>query len=84
MWLANPFFGNKDSEHLQWHQGFLGEWAKATLPAQYGVDGIPSIFLIDPSGKIAATDLRGDEIAAAVGRTLDHGRDDGRENGRAI
>jgi peroxiredoxin len=58
------------TNHFGWHQGFLGDWAKTTLPAQYGVDGIPSVFLINPSGKIVATDLRGDDIASAVANAL--------------
>jgi hypothetical protein len=40
------------------------------LPAQYGVEGIPSIFLIDPAGKILETDLRGDAIKAAVAKAI--------------
>jgi peroxiredoxin len=53
-----------------WIEGFLGEWSKATVPGQYGVEGIPAIFLIDPDGKIAARDLRGDAIRQAVGKAL--------------
>jgi peroxiredoxin len=55
---------------IHWIQGFLGEWLKATVPDLYGVEGIPSIFLIDPDGKIAARDLRGDAIRQAVGKAL--------------
>jgi hypothetical protein len=36
----------------------------------YGVEGIPSIFLIGPDGKIIARDLRGEEISLAVGKAL--------------
>jgi peroxiredoxin len=59
-----------ETNHLPWHQGFLGDWKKATLPDQYGVSGIPSIFLIDPAGKIVEADLRGEDIAAAVSKAL--------------
>lgn len=55
---------------MTWPQGFLGDWSKATLPAKYGVEGIPSIFLLDPDGKIVATDLRGGNIKAAVAAAL--------------
>jgi thiol-disulfide isomerase/thioredoxin len=58
------------TEGIGWQQGFLGDWSKATLPARYGVEGIPAIFLIDPAGKIAATDLRGEGIGSAVGSAL--------------
>ncbi len=55
---------------MTWPQGFLGDWSKATLPAKFGVEGIPSIFLLDPDGKIVATDLRGDKIKTAVAAAL--------------
>ena len=58
------------TEGIGWDQGFLGDWSKATLPARYGVEGIPAIFLIDPEGKIAARDLRGERIRRAVGSAL--------------
>jgi peroxiredoxin len=55
---------------LLWTMGFLGEWSKTQLPDQYGVEGIPSIFLIGPDGKIIAKDLRGENIKATVSRAL--------------
>jgi peroxiredoxin len=58
------------TEGIAWQQGFLGDWSKATLPARYGVEGIPAIFLVDPAGKIVVMDLRGAEIAKAVGEAL--------------
>jgi peroxiredoxin/protocatechuate 3,4-dioxygenase beta subunit len=55
---------------LGWTMGFLGDWSKAELPGKYGVEGIPSIFLIGPDGKIIAANLRGDAIKSAVERAL--------------
>lgn len=55
---------------LGWIQGFLGEWSKTDVPKSFGVEGIPSIFLIDPDGKVAATGLRGANIKAAVAKAL--------------
>lgn len=55
---------------IEWINGFLGDWSKADVPGQYGVEGIPSIFLIGPDGKIVAKDLRGANIKATVERTL--------------
>jgi thiol-disulfide isomerase/thioredoxin len=55
---------------LGWTMGFLGEWSKSEVPNTYGVEGIPSIFLIGPDGKIIARDLRGPAIRAAVERAL--------------
>jgi len=62
--------GYAKTEGIAWEQGFLGDWSKATLPARYGVEGIPAIFLVDPAGKIIATDLRGTEIGKAVAKAL--------------
>ncbi len=55
---------------LGWIQGFLGEWSTNSLPERYGVQGIPSIFLIGPDGKIVAKDLRGNAIKSAVAKAL--------------
>jgi thiol-disulfide isomerase/thioredoxin len=55
---------------IKWTQGFLGQWSQSTVTPLYGVDGIPSIFLLGPDGKIIARDLRGEEIRAAVARAL--------------
>jgi hypothetical protein len=62
--------GYAKTEGIAWHQGFLGDWSKAALPTRSGVEGIPAIFLVDPAGKIVATDLRGAEIGNAVGAAL--------------
>jgi thiol-disulfide isomerase/thioredoxin len=59
------------TEHgLGWTQGFLGDFSQAKLPEEYGVRGIPSIWLIGPDGKIFAKDLRGAAIQEAVARAL--------------
>jgi hypothetical protein len=55
---------------LAWVQGYLGDSSKTTLPAQYGVEGIPAVFLLDPDGKIVATDLRSENIKTAVRAAL--------------
>jgi len=58
------------NNQLGWIMGFLGDWSKTDLPSQYGVQGIPSIFLIGPDGKIIARDLRGEDIKATVAANL--------------
>jgi thiol-disulfide isomerase/thioredoxin len=55
---------------LGWHQGFLGDFSEAKLPAEYGVRGIPSTWLIGPDGKVIAKDLRGDSIKDAIAKAL--------------
>src|SRR5688500_12953067 len=68
--VEEPIKYAKD-EDLRWLQGFLSDWSKATLPARYGVEGIPATFLIDPEGKILQTGLRGDELKDAVRAALE-------------
>jgi thiol-disulfide isomerase/thioredoxin len=55
-----------EKQQMTWPQGFLGEWSKATLPNDYGVRGIPSVWLIGPDGKIVARDLRGATVKTAI------------------
>jgi len=58
-------------EHdLPWTQGFLGDWSRTDVPASYGVEGIPSIWLIGPDGRVVARDLRGERIQKAVAEAL--------------
>ena len=59
--------GEKD---LKWTQGFLGSGTDNATAAAYHVEAIPATFLIDPDGKIAATNLRGSAIRPAVARAL--------------
>jgi thiol-disulfide isomerase/thioredoxin len=56
---------------LRWHQAFLGDFSEAKLPGEYGVRGIPSVWLIGPDGKVIATDLRGAAIKETIARALD-------------
>jgi thiol-disulfide isomerase/thioredoxin/uncharacterized GH25 family protein len=56
---------------MAWTQGFLGEWSRTDVPDTFGVNGIPSIWLIGPDGKVIARDLRGDGIKRAVGAALE-------------
>ncbi|HDY65640.1 MAG TPA: redoxin domain-containing protein [Phycisphaerae bacterium] len=63
-----------EKNNTGWIQVFLGDWSKATITKQYGVHGIPSIFLIGPDGKIIAKNLRGSGIRAAVKKALGNPR----------
>ena len=58
------------NQQTPWAQGFLGPFAQTDLPSRWGVDGIPSIFLIAPDGKILARNLRGDAIKAAIAQKI--------------
>ena len=55
---------------LPWVQGYLGEWADAKTAGQYGVEGIPAIFLVSPEGKIIESQLEGSAILAALEKRL--------------
>lgn len=53
-----------------YRNAFLGKPEDNETMLAYGVDGIPSIWLIGPDGKIIARDLRGQEIYKAVEKVL--------------
>lgn len=55
---------------LKWLQCHLGEASKSSILRDFGVQGIPSIWLIGPDGKVVAKDLRGEGIKAAVAKAL--------------
>jgi thiol-disulfide isomerase/thioredoxin len=57
-------------EGIPWVQGFLGKTVDSAVTADYGVTGIPAIFLIGPDGRIVAKDLRGTAAAEAVATAL--------------
>ena len=51
-------------DNLNWkHISDLKGW-KSEASGLYGVEGIPYNVLVDPSGKIIATELRGDALDA--------------------
>jgi peroxiredoxin len=57
-------------DHMPWTQvsdlrGFDG-----TVAQQYGVKSIPQNFLIDPSGKIVASNLRGEELMTTLAQFI--------------
>ena len=57
-------------DHMPWTQvsdlgGFGGETAR-----QYGVKAIPQNFLVDPSGKIVASNLHGEELTATLAKFI--------------
>jgi len=59
------------ANQMGWNQGFAGTQAEQEqLLSRWKITGIPAIYLIDPQGKIIASDLRGNQIAEAVGRAL--------------
>jgi beta-lactamase regulating signal transducer with metallopeptidase domain/thiol-disulfide isomerase/thioredoxin len=61
------FLKNND---LPWVQGYLGEWSTTKVPEQYGVQGIPAVFLVNPDGKIIEADLQGSSMIATLEKDL--------------
>jgi beta-lactamase regulating signal transducer with metallopeptidase domain/peroxiredoxin len=55
---------------LPWVQGYLGDWSQTKVPEQYGVQGIPAVFLINPEGKILASELEGSSLIARLEKDL--------------
>ena len=58
------------ANQMDWVQGFIGMWGQNRATADYGVEGIPTILLIGPDGKVLASELRGPAITATVGKFL--------------
>ncbi len=58
------------NDHLTWnHVSDLKQWESAAVSA-YGFDGIPFNVLIDPTGKIIASSLRGEELEKKLAEVL--------------
>jgi peroxiredoxin len=55
---------------IKWLQCYAGPWDQTSLPASYGVQGLPANILIDPEGKIVASNLRGSSIRTTVRNRL--------------
>ena len=57
-------------DKLTWqHISDLKKWNSAAVPL-YGLDGIPYNVLIDPQGKIIATDLRENALQIKLAEVL--------------
>lgn len=60
----------KQEDGMTWPQFYDGEGWGNKLAVKYGVQSIPFTILVGPGGKIIATDLRGEELSAAVEQAL--------------
>ncbi len=66
----DAWLGAIEKDGLTWPQvSDIGGWKNA-VAQQYAVQSIPQNFLLDPSGKIIAKNLRGDELAAKLAELL--------------
>ena len=55
---------------LKWATGWLDEPGRLRLIETYGVKGTPTIFLLDPSGNIAARDLKPASLRVTLDKAL--------------
>jgi beta-lactamase regulating signal transducer with metallopeptidase domain/thiol-disulfide isomerase/thioredoxin/protocatechuate 3,4-dioxygenase beta subunit len=55
---------------LPWVQGYLGDWSETKVAGQYGVEGIPALFLVSPDGKIIESELEGSSIISRIEKHL--------------
>ena len=55
---------------LPWTQGYLGDWSNTSVPGDYGVQGIPAVFLINPEGKVIESELEGSSMVARLQKYL--------------
>jgi peroxiredoxin len=56
---------------LNWPQYFDGQGWQNKLAVKYGVEKIPSTYLLDREGKIIGKDLHGEALLAAVAKALE-------------
>jgi thiol-disulfide isomerase/thioredoxin len=57
-------------EKITWPQYFDGQGWKNKLAVKYAIESIPATFLLDGTGKIIGTDLRGNALEEAVREAL--------------
>ena len=55
---------------MTWPQYFDGQGWGNKLAQKYGVNSIPATFLLDDSGKIIGSNLRGEDLETAVSKAL--------------
>jgi peroxiredoxin len=57
-------------DHLNWPQMSDLKYWNSQAVETFGFQGIPFNVLVDPSGKVIAQELRGDELAAKLKQVL--------------
>ncbi len=58
------------SHGLAWREGFLGGAEGDSIQKLYGVEGIPSIWLIGPDGTVISKNARGPTLMAELSEAL--------------
>jgi peroxiredoxin len=57
-------------KQMPWPQVFDGKGWQSKLAQAYGIRGIPATFLLDREGKVAAKNLRGEQLSKKVAELL--------------
>ena len=53
-----------------WPQQFDGKWWKNEFAVRYGINSIPAVFLLDQTGKVVATEVRGPQLEVEIKKLL--------------
>ncbi|MFH1370609.1 MAG: SMP-30/gluconolactonase/LRE family protein [Planctomycetota bacterium] len=77
----NPAKKSVASKQMNWPQAFIGDLSKSDVAKEYGVQGIPATFLIDPDGKILSKDLRGGQMKTEVAKAIEKIKDPPKKTG---
>jgi thiol-disulfide isomerase/thioredoxin len=56
---------------MTWRQGFLGAWDADPVTKSYGVNGIPSMWLVGPDGKVVSEGFRGEDLMEQITRAME-------------
>lgn len=67
--LPKKFHEKRPAPYVHGYLGKTGDTETATK--DYGIRGIPSVWLIGPDGKIVARDLRGEKLREAVRKAVE-------------
>lgn len=60
-----------DKRGLSWPQAWVKGAEKSELAKLYGVEAVPATFLVSPSGKVVAKDLRGRKLLRKIEEQID-------------
>jgi len=62
------------TNQLDWTQGWLGRRSETDVPDRFGFENIPFIILLDPDGRVLASELGGGTIKSTVDAALSAAR----------
>ncbi|SHL24254.1 Peroxiredoxin [Chitinophaga jiangningensis] len=66
----DAWVGAIEKDGLAWHHVSELKWWNGDISKMYMINGIPANFLIDPNGKIVASNLRGEKLHEVLAKEL--------------